>query len=132
MEHDLARHPVILVIDESEEVRMGIERLLRPGGYRVVCAKDAAGAARAAEEMNPDLVLLSAGTDKEDPATRANRIRKQASVGHGVPVVVFSVGSLQEGAEVEIEPHLYLTQPDNFDQLRRLFSRLLEWPDTTQ
>jgi len=42
-----------------------------------------------------------------------------------IPVVIFYVVTIAEGAEVEIAPNVFLVRPDNFDQLRNLIHRLL-------
>jgi hypothetical protein len=55
----------------------------------------------------------------------ARRIRERAGLGEEVPVVVFCATNLNEGAEVEVGYNVYMTRPDNFDQLRGWLSRLL-------
>ena len=47
-----------------------------------------------------------------------------------VSVVIFSVQTVAENAEEKIEGNVYLTRPDNFDQLRTLFRRLSQPPRT--
>jgi hypothetical protein len=42
-----------------------------------------------------------------------------------VPVVIFCFDEIPEGAEVAIGNNLHIAQPDNFNQLRGLLSRLL-------
>src|SRR5919204_773243 len=58
----------------------------------------------------------------------AARIRQRAHVSQAVPIVIFCVPTVAEGAEVEIAGNVYLTRPDNFDQLRALLHRLLTPP----
>jgi hypothetical protein len=41
-----------------------------------------------------------------------------------VPVVIFCVDGVGEGDEVEIGQEVYVTHPDNFNQLRGLLGRL--------
>jgi len=53
------------------------------------------------------------------------RIRNEAAVGYEVPVVVFCAQDISEGQEVAIKGNVYLTNPDNFNQLRSLVARLL-------
>src|SRR5215472_4827062 len=50
---------VILVIEDVEETRIGIERLLSVDGYRVLAAKGQADPARMSHDVSPDLVLIS-------------------------------------------------------------------------
>jgi len=42
-----------------------------------------------------------------------------------VPVVIFCFDEIAAGAEVAIGKNVHITQPDNFNQLRDLLSRLL-------
>jgi hypothetical protein len=42
-----------------------------------------------------------------------------------VPVVVFCVDGISEGGEVAIGQNVHITQPDNFNQLRSLLTRVL-------
>jgi CheY-like chemotaxis protein len=124
MKSSRERRPTILVVEEVEETRYGIERLLTASGYQVSTARDE-------KEVNaslrhPDLILISSlGLDAVEVLPTARRIRERAELGEDVPVVVFSVPSLVEGTEVRAGFNVYLTRPDNFDQLRALLSRLV-------
>jgi CheY-like chemotaxis protein len=71
------------------------------------------------------------GLDAVQNLSLARRMRERAGLGEQIPVVVFCVADLNEGAEVEVGYNVYMTQPDNFDQLRALLNRLLRklhWP----
>jgi chemosensory pili system protein ChpA (sensor histidine kinase/response regulator) len=121
----LEGRPIVLVIVDVEETRDGVERLLNVDGYRVVPAKDEAEAVLKVRATSPNLILMSLGVDAVQLVAIAQRLRQRCDLKSGVPIVLFSVATVDEGAEVEIEPNLYLTRPDNFDQLRGLLSRLL-------
>jgi hypothetical protein len=43
-----------------------------------------------------------------------------------VPVVVFCIADIDEGDEVAIGENVYITRPDNFNQLRTLLACLLK------
>jgi CheY-like chemotaxis protein len=116
----------ILVIEDVEETRYGIKRLLTASGYRVSTAKDEGEAVVAARIHPPDLILISLGLDALQALPFARRIRERAGLGEDVPFVVFSVTSLEEGAEVWAGRNVYLTRPANFDQIRALVGRLLQ------
>jgi len=119
---------LILVIEDVEETRRGIERLLYADNYRVIGAGNEADAILQARTASPDLVVMSLGVDSVQLVAIAQRIRERAGLSDTVPIVLFCVATLDEGAEVEFAPNLYLTRPDNFNQLRRLFNRLLRGP----
>jgi hypothetical protein len=70
-------------------------------------------------------MLVSLGGPAIDVIATAARIRDRAQLSQGVPVVLFCIPTVAEGAEVEIAGNVYLTRPDNFDQLRALLRRLL-------
>jgi CheY-like chemotaxis protein len=117
---------VILVVEDVEETRCGIERLLTAGGYGVSTARDDEEAVLKAGLRRPDLILISLGLDAVQVLSTARRIRERASLGEDIPVVAFCIASLDEGAEVGAGHNIFLTRPDNFDQLRALLTRLLQ------
>jgi two-component system response regulator MprA len=116
---------IILVVEDIAETRDGIEKLLKADGYCVAVARDERDAIESARLRRPDLILISlAGLPGEVIAT-ARRIRERAEVEEQVPIVVFCVEGIGEGGEVAIGQNVHLTQPENFNQLRSLLSRLL-------
>ena len=115
----------ILVVEDVEETRDGIEKLLNADGYRVEAARDERYAVESARRKRPDLILVSLGGTPRDVIATARRIRGRAGLGNDVPVVVFCVGEVSQGDEVAIGQNVYVTRPDNFDQLRNLLARLL-------
>ena len=116
---------VILVVEDIHETRDGIEALLRADGYRVAPVRDERDAIESAQRTRPDLILVSLAGSADDVVLSARNIRARADVGERVPVVVFNIEGIDEGEEVEIGENVYLTCPDNFNQLRRLIARLL-------
>ena len=115
----------ILVLEDIEETRDGIEKLLKADGYHVKVARDEEGAVESALRNRPDLILVSLGEQSRDVITTALSVRERAELGEQVPVVIFCMEEVDEGDEVEIEQNLHLTRPDNFNQLRKLIARLL-------
>lgn len=117
--------PIILVVEDVAETRDGIEKLLMADGYRVSVARDEPDAIESARRNRPDLILVSlAGFPREVSAT-ARRIRERARIRDDVPVVIFCDEEIDEGDEVEIGQNVYVTRPDNFNQLRGFLTRLL-------
>ncbi len=125
MTSDQEQRSYILVIEDVEETRYGIERLLTASGYQVSTARDEEEAIQKANLHPPDLILISLGLDAVQALPVARRIRERAGLGEEVPVVIFCVASLNEGDEVAAGYNVYMTRPDNFDQLRAFLSRLL-------
>jgi CheY-like chemotaxis protein len=122
---DQEQRSFILVVEDVEETRYGIERLLTASGYHVSTARDEEEAIQKANLHHPDLILISLGLDAVQALPVARRIRERAGLGEEVPVVIFCVASLNEGDEVAAGYNVYMTRPDNFDQLRAFLSRLL-------
>ena len=118
-------NPIILVVEDVHETRDGIEKLLKVDGYRVVLARDEIEGIESAQRLRPDLILVSLSGLPREVILSGRRIRESAAVGEEVPVVVFWVDEIAEGAEVAIGNNVYVARPDNFNQLRSLLTRLL-------
>jgi DNA-binding response OmpR family regulator len=116
--------PLILVLENEQETREGIEQLLRADGYRVDSTGDEDDVV-ARTRVSPDLILVSLGGSCGDAIAKASSLRERAELGQSIPVVIFSIQTIAEGAEEKIEGNVYLTRPDDFDELRALFRRLL-------
>jgi CheY-like chemotaxis protein len=115
----------ILVAEDVEETRDGIERLLRADGYRVDPARNEGDAVERARRQPPDLILVSLSGSNDDVIASARRIRQAAQLGDDVPIVIFCLATVDEGAEVALGSNVHVTRPDNFDQLRQFLGRLL-------
>ena len=117
------KRQLILVVEDVYETRAGIETLLKANGYRVALASTEA--INSTRPERPDLILVSGSALPDNVLVKVDRIRKEAAVGVEVPVVVFCAQDIPEGEEVAIGGNVYLTNPDNFNQLRSLVARLL-------
>ena len=117
---------LILVVEDVAETRDGIEKLLTTDGYRVTLARDERDAIESARRKRPDLILVSLAGFPSEVIAAARRIREHANVGNELPVVIFCVESIDEGDDVAIGENVHVSRPDNFDQLRRLLTRLLQ------
>ena len=116
---------IILVVEDVNETRDGIEKLLKADGYCVTLARDQKDAIESAQRQPPNLILVSMAGLPHEVILAARRIRELAAVGENVPVVVFCSAEIDEGDEVAIGKNVYITRPDNFNQLRTLLARLL-------
>lgn len=114
---------LILVVEDVYETRAGIDTLLKANGYRVALAGTEAISSTWPER--PDLILVSGSALPDNILVKVDGIRKEAAVGDEIPVVVFCAQDIPEGEEVAIGGNVYLTNPDNFNQLRSLVARLL-------
>ena len=122
---DVKKNRLILVVEDVYETRAGIDTLLKATGYRVVSAGVELEVLNTTRPERPDLILVSGAALPNNVLGTVGRLRKGAAVGDEVPVVVFCAQDIPEGEEVAIGGNVYLTNPDNFNQLRKLLARLL-------
>ena len=120
-----ARMTRILVVEDVQETRDAIEVLLRRDGYRVDPVRDEDDAVERVRSNRPDLILISLGGTPEQVLSTARKIRERGGLTEGTPIVIFSISTIPEGAEVEIGGNIYVTVPNNFNQLRTLLTRVL-------
>ena len=125
MDNEIGINPIILVVEDVHETRDGIEKLLKADGYRLVLARDELDGIENAQRQRPDLILVSLDGLPSEVLMSGCRIRESAAAGDDVPIVIFCFDEIPEGAEVAIGKNVHITQPDNFNQLRDLLSRLL-------
>ena len=116
---------LILVVEDVYETRAGIDTLLKADGYRVALASTELEAGISHQTERPDLILVSGSVLPDNILLTVGRVRSEAAFGYEVPVVVFCAKDISEGEEVAIGGNVYLTNPDNFNQLRGLVARLL-------
>jgi CheY-like chemotaxis protein len=115
----------ILVVEDVQETRDAIEALLEHDGYWVDPARNEHDAVENISLNKPDVILISLGGTTEHVLSTARGIRERSGLLEGTPIVIFSILTIPEGAEVDIGGNIYVTAPDNFNQLRRLLSRVL-------
>ena len=115
----------MLVVEDVEETRDGIKALLDAGGYCVNVARDEMNAVASAQWETPDLILLSLGGKKNDLVAASARIRVKVDPAEEIPIVIFCGEGVPEGAEIDLGRRLFLTSPDNWQQLSALLARLL-------
>ena len=116
---------LILVLEDVYETRAGIDTLLKANGYRVAFGRAEGELLNSTLPERPDLILVSGAGLPNNVLVKVDNMRREAAVGDEVPVVVFCAQDIPEGEEVAIGGNVYLTNPDNFNQLRGLVARLL-------
>jgi DNA-binding response OmpR family regulator len=105
------KRPLVLVVDDDDDIADSIGDVLRGGGYDVHQVGDGHAALAAASKTKPSLVLLDWRLPNE-PAGSALVRKLRDAVGH-VPVVVLSADpqSLQEARAAAVSDYL----PKPFD-----------------
>ena len=117
--------PLVLVVEDFEDNRFMMRRLLEMSGYRVVEAVNGNQAVEAAAREHPDIILMDLSLPQLDGLAATRRIREQQGT-HRVPIVAVSA---HDSADFHAEAlaagcNEYVTKPIDFDQLVELLSRL--------
>src|SRR5437870_11618903 len=79
----------VLVVDDEDDLRLVVRRLLESTGYRMTGAADAGRALEALHRDPPDLVLLDVGLPRVDGWRVLDRIRAASDV----PVIMLTARS---------------------------------------
>ncbi|MBL8601675.1 MAG: sigma-54-dependent Fis family transcriptional regulator [Myxococcales bacterium] len=118
----------VLVVDDEDVARRGMEKLLKLEGYQVEVADDGDTAMRALDEHAADVVVTDLKMPRVDGMALLAHIRERFP---GLPVIVVTafgdvssaVTAMRAGAE-----H-YLVKPVDFDELQLAIERSLERRD---
>jgi CheY-like chemotaxis protein len=117
--------PTVLVVEDFEDNRFMMRRLLEMSGYRVIEAVNGQQAVEAAESERPDIILMDLSLPMLDGLAATRRIRAQDGLGK-VPIIAVSA---HDSADFHSEAlaagcNDYVTKPIDFDQLVQLLDRL--------
>ena len=117
--------PTVLLVEDFEDNRFMMRRLLEMSGYRVVEAVNGNQAVEAAERERPDIILMDLSLPMLDGLAATRRIRAHDGLSK-VPIVAVSA---HDSADFHAEAlaagcNEYVTKPIDFDQLVQLLNRL--------
>ena len=117
---------VFLVVEDFEDSRFMMRRLLEMAGYEVLEASDGEQAVKIAFESRPALILMDLSLPKLDGLAATREIRKK-KVLRKVPIVAVSAhDSPQTRAEaLAAGCNEYVTKPIDFDNLNAVLQRYL-------
>ena len=119
-------HRTVMVVEDFEDNRFMMRRLLEMSGYRVLEAINGEEAVRIAELELPDLILMDLSLPLLDGLAATRRIRQRDDL-RNVPIIAVSA---HDTADFHAEAlaagcNDYVTKPIDFDQLEALLHRLL-------
>jgi CheY-like chemotaxis protein len=122
--------PLVLIVDDSDDIREMLRFVLDSRGYRVVEAENGQEALKIARRHCPDLILMDLNMPELDGfgATRGIRQIKEMC---DVPIVAISAHNTidHRAKALAVGFNDYLTKPINFIQLFNLIHRFLSAAD---
>ena len=124
------RKKLFLVVEDFEDSRFMMRKLLEMAGYRVVEATDGEQAVEVALEERPALILMDLSLPRLDGLAATRKIRKQKGLGK-VPIVAVSAHDSPESRQEALDAgcNEYVAKPIDFDQLNTLLERFVTKQD---
>jgi two-component system cell cycle response regulator DivK len=119
--------PKVLLVEDTEDNRFMMRRLLEMAGYRVVEATNGEEAVKVARSESPRLILMDLSLPVIDGLAATRLIRKLPDF-RLTPIIAvsahdtsdFQLDALQAGCNG------YITKPIDFNELEQLIAQLLE------
>ena len=121
-----ADRPVLLVVEDSDDVRTYLRRHLADA-YEVVEAVDGADGLETAREVEPDLILSDLMMPEMGGIELCRHVRDDEELAR-VPVVLLTARAAEDDAVAGLEAgaDAYVTKPFSVDALKARLTRLLE------
>ena len=116
----------ILLVEDSEDNRQMMRRLLEMSGYDVIEAVNGEQAVHKAADDGPDLILMDLSLPRVD-GLAATRLIRQMPKLKKVPIVVVSAHDTSDFHAEALKSgcNEYVTKPIDFGQLELLLKRLV-------
>lgn len=124
-----ATDPLILLVDDTEDVRDIWGRVLVRAGFRIVEAVDGEDGVRKTRDLRPDLVLMDMSMPLLN-GVEASRRLKTDSLTAAVPIIVVSADADAEAAARAVGCDGFLLKPASHRDLIGYIRRLLPGADT--
>jgi two-component system, cell cycle response regulator DivK len=117
---------LFLVVEDFEDSRFMMRRLLEMAGYNVLEASDGEQAVKMAVESRPALILMDLSLPKLDGLSATRQIRQQKGLKK-TPILAVSAHDSPESRTEALEAgcNEYVTKPIDFDQLHALLQRFV-------
>lgn len=125
--HDTS--PIILVVEDEQDIRRMMKESLHASGYKVLTAEDERDAVErtASQHRRPDLVLIDSPAPSSDTLAAGRRIRREARLSDDVPVVVIAGEYRMEFEDeyIRVGEHDFVSYETNFVRLKDFIGRLV-------
>ena len=117
---------LFLVVEDFEDSRFMMRRLLEMSGYDVLEASDGEQAVTMAVEAKPVLILMDLSLPKLDGLAATRQIRQKKGLKR-VPIVAVSAHDSPESRTEALEAGCdeYVTKPIDFDNLHAILRRFM-------
>ena len=117
---------LFLVVEDFEDSRFMMRRLLEMAGYDVLEASDGEQAVTMAFEAKPVLILMDLSLPKLDGLAATRKIRQKKGLKR-VPIVAVSAHDSPESRTEALEAGCdeYVTKPIDFDNLHAILQRFM-------
>jgi two-component system, cell cycle response regulator DivK len=117
----------VLLVEDTEDNRFMMRRLLEMTGYRVIEAMNGEEAVRLAESECPQLILMDLSLPVIDGLAATRLIRKLPHCGT-TPIIAVSA---HDTSDFQLEAinagcNSYVTKPIDFNELEELISKLIQ------
>lgn len=118
--------PVLLVVEDNDDVRAYLRRHLADD-YHLVEAANGADGLHMAREADPDLVLADRMMPERDGVELCQKIRADESLAQ-IPILLLTARAAEEDVVMglEVGADAYVTKPFSIEELRARVQRLLE------
>ncbi len=126
MEERNGNGTTVLVVEDFEDNRFMMRRLLEMSGYQVLEAVDGQQAVEMARQENPQLILMDLSLPKLDGLAATRRIREHVELKK-IPIVAVSAHDTADfhAQALAAGCNEYVTKPIDFDQLMNLLEKLI-------
>lgn len=120
------RQRTVMVVEDFEDNRFMMRRLLEMSGYRVVEAVNGEQAVEIATRERPHLILMDLSLPVLDGLAATRRIRQNEELRR-VPIIAVSAHDTSDfhADALAAGCNDYVTKPIDFEQLEQLLSRLM-------
>jgi DNA-binding response OmpR family regulator len=127
---------VVLVVTDHQDTGAELRQVLKLSGYRVIDTDNGQDAAKRAQYVHPDLLLVDLDVPLLYGIVAARQILKNAQLGVMPVVIVTHDETLDPGPMFEVGVHRneYITRLPNYQHLEQLLDYLLPvvYPTTVQ
>ena len=117
----------VLLVEDTEDNRFMMRRLLEMTGYRVVEAMNGEEAVKLAKSELPQIILMDLSLPVIDGLAATRLIRKLPNL-ESIPIIAVSAHDTSDFQSEAIQAgcNSYVTKPIDFNELEELIAQLLQ------